>query len=80
MIFMNNTATTTVHTLCVGETVLFADPDCDETARCGTVTRVLRSRALGSLEANVTVEVECSNGDRFHGAEHEFNRVRRFNG
>mgnify|MGYP003638136342 FL=1 len=61
-----------------GDTVVFSDPADDERGRCGEVTRVLRSRRVGSLRLTVTVFVTCSNGDEFNGVERNFSKVTRF--
>ena len=72
---MNQTTTTTHQT---GDTVVFPDPTDEERGRCGTVTRVLRSRRVGSLDRDVTVFVETADGENFHGFAHNFHKVTRF--
>ena len=71
-------STTTTTALQAGDTVVFSDPADDERGRCGEVTRVLRSRRVGSLRLTVTVFVTCSNGDEFNGVERNFSKVTRF--
>ena len=69
-------ATTTTHQ--AGDTVVFSDPNDDDLGRCGTVARVHRSRRVGSLQYDVIVFVETSDGENFHGFAHDFHSVNRF--
>tara|TARA_R110000744_G_scaffold63835_1_gene131282 strand:+ start:581 stop:814 length:234 start_codon:yes stop_codon:yes gene_type:complete len=75
---MDTSANANTTALQAGDTVVFSDPADDERGRCGEVTRVLRSRRVGSLRLTVTVFVTCSNGDEFNGVERNFSKVTRF--